>query len=222
MPIAGGLWFSALPWSWPILWPFCWHVAAIGDHFSRRVVGFEVFRRAPSAADICHLIDTTVACTRRAPKYIISDQGCQFGEEYLACCESHGIQARFGAIGKSGSIALIERFWSTFKSAGMRKMLVPYGVVQMREDVRVFCLWYNGVRPHSSLGGATPDEVYFGVQPARDGPRFEPRKRFPQRTKPSASAPKAVRGRRGVKLELVAGTFEGRPHLPVVELRRVA
>ncbi|HEY6726434.1 MAG TPA: DDE-type integrase/transposase/recombinase, partial [Polyangiaceae bacterium] len=197
-------------------------VAAIVDHFSRRVVGFEVFRRQPSATDICRFLDTTVACAGSAPKYIISDQGCQFGEEYLACCDSHGTQARFGAIGKSGSIALIERFWSTFKSAGMRKMLVPYGVGQMREEVRVFCLWYNGVRPHSSLGGATPDEVYFGVQPTRDGPRFEPRRRFPLGLKLMASAPRAMRGRRGVKLELIAGYFEGRKHLPVVALRRAA
>jgi putative transposase len=222
VPIAGGFWCPALPWSWPILWPFCWHVAAIVDHFSRRVVGFEVFRRAPSAADICRLLDTTVPCASSAPKYIVSDQGCQFGEEYLACCESHGIQPRFGAIGKSGSIALIERFWSTLKSAGLRRILVPYGIDQMREEVRVFCVWYNGVRPHSSLGGATPDEVYFGVQPARDGPRFEPRKRVPLGIRPSKCAPRAARGRRGVKLELVAGYFEGRAHLPVVALRRAA
>ena len=104
----------------------------------------------------------------------------------------------------------------------MRKLLVPYGVAQMREEVRVSCLWYNGVRPHSSLGGATPDEVYFGVKPARDGPRFEPRKRFPLRLKPSKSAPKTVRGRRGVKLELHVSHFEGRQHLPVVVLRRAA
>ena len=104
----------------------------------------------------------------------------------------------------------------------MRKLLVPYGVAQMREEVRVFCLWYNGVRPHSSLGGATPDEVYFGVKPARDGPRFEPRKRFPLRLKPSKSAPQAVRSKRGVKLELHVSHFEGRKHLPVVVLRRAA
>ena len=120
------------------------------------------------------------------------------------------------------SIALLERFWSTLKSAGLRKILVPYSIECVRQEVRVFCLWYKGVRPHSSLGGATPDEVHFGVTPARDGPRYEPRKRFPLGLKPSASAPKAVRGRRGVKLELAAGYFEGQKHLPVVALRRAA
>ena len=99
---------------------------------------------------------------------------------------------------------------------------MPYGVAQMREEVRVFCLWYNGVRPHSSLGGATPDDVYFGVKLARERPRFEPRQRFPLGLKPSKSAPKAVRGRRGVKLQLHVGHFEGRQHLPVVALRRAA
>lgn len=168
------------------------------------------------------MLETTVVCAGRAPKYLISDQGSQFRADYVDCCASHGIQPRFGAIGRSGSIALLERFWSTLKSAGLRKILMPYGINSMREEVRVFCLWYNGLRPHSSLGGATPDEVHSGVRPARDGPRFEPRKRFPLGSKPSTNAPRAVRGKRGVKLELVAGHFEGRKHLPVVALRRAA
>jgi putative transposase len=197
-------------------------MAALVDHFSRKVVGFEVFRRQPSARDVCRLIDTTVACTGRAPKYLISDHGCQFGDDYRDCCTSHGIEPRFGAIGQSGSIALIERFWATLKGEGLRRVLVPYGIAEMREELRVFCLWYNGLRPHSSLGGATPDEVYFGVEAARDGPRFEPRRRFPLGTQPLAQAPKAVRGKRGMKLELVTSHFEGRKHLPVVELRRAA
>jgi transposase InsO family protein len=158
----------------------------------------------------------------RAPRYLISDQGCQFQSDYLDCCQSHDIRPRFGAIGKSGSIAMLERFWSTLKREGLRKILLPYSLDQMREDLRVYCLWYNGMRPHSALRGATPDEAYFGVTPARDGPRFETRKRFPLRTKPSTHAPKAVRGKRGVVLELVTAHFEGRPHLPVIELRRVA
>ncbi len=221
VPMTGGLWCPALPFSWPIVWSFCWHVAAIVDHFSRKVVGFEVFRKTPTAKQICDP-STDRGHGGSAPQYIISDQGCQFQSDYIECCDSHGIQPRFGAIGKSGSIALLERFWSTLKSEGLRKILVPYELARMREEVRVFCLWYNSVRPHSSLGGATPDEVYFGVTPARDGPRYEPRKGFPLRTRPSKSAPKAVRGKRGVKLDLVTSHFEGRRHLPVVELRRAA
>jgi transposase InsO family protein len=222
VPTAEGFWCAALPWSWPTVWPFSWHVAAIVDHFSRRVVGFEVYPWAPSAREICGLIDTTVASEGRAPKYIISDQGVQFRTEYVDCCERHGIRPRFGAVGRSGSITLIERFWSTLKQEGLRRILVPFRIDSLREELRVFCLWYNGVRPHSSLGGATPEEIHFGSQPARDGPRFEPRKRFPLKTKPSRRAPKAVRGKRGVKLAVVVSHFEGRKHLPVIELRRAA
>ncbi len=56
--------------------------------------------------------------------------------------------------------------------------------------------------------GATPDEVYFGLEPAREAPRFEPRKRFPLEITPSGSAPTAVRGKRGARLELVTGTLK--------------
>ena len=63
------------------------------------------------------------------------------------------MQARFGAIGKSGSIALIERFWSTLKREGMRKLLVPYGGTLMREELRVFCLWCNRAPAALVAGG---------------------------------------------------------------------
>jgi hypothetical protein len=35
--------------------------------------------------------------------------------------------------------------------------------------------WYNQHRPHSTLGGKTPDEVYFQRFPANRRPRIEPR-----------------------------------------------
>jgi transposase InsO family protein len=36
VPILGGLWTSWLPFSLPQCWPFCWWVAVVLDHFSRR------------------------------------------------------------------------------------------------------------------------------------------------------------------------------------------
>ena len=103
-----------------------------------------MFRKTPSAAQICDLIDVTVATVGRAPKSLISDQGCRFHSDYVDCCASHGIQPRFGAIGRSGGIALIARFWSTLKSAGLRKLFVPYGIDQMRPEVRVFVFGITG------------------------------------------------------------------------------
>jgi transposase InsO family protein len=54
------------------------------------------------------------------PKYTVSDQGSEFGEEYREWCEDHEVRARFGAVGRHGSIAVEERFYA--KLAIMRSM----------------------------------------------------------------------------------------------------
>ena len=51
-----------------------------------------------------------------APKYTVTDKGAQFQEVYLAWCERHGVKPRFGAIGRHGSIALVERFIRSLKA----------------------------------------------------------------------------------------------------------
>ena len=38
VPTGSGFWASWLPFSLPQVWPFCWWVAAIVDHFSRKVM----------------------------------------------------------------------------------------------------------------------------------------------------------------------------------------
>ena len=62
---------------------------------------------------------------RRPPKYIITDEGSQFRDEYRAWCKRRGVRSRYGAVGKYGSISLIERFILTLKSEGLRRILVP-------------------------------------------------------------------------------------------------
>jgi len=71
------------------------------------------------------------------------------------------------------------------------------------------------------LVGAAPNEIYFGRCPANRAPRFEPRQRWP-RGSPGAWPQVLVKGRPGVRLELVVTFQGGRRHLPVVALRRVA
>jgi transposase InsO family protein len=185
-------------------------VAAIVDHFSRKVVGFHVFRRAPTAKQVVDLLELTIACEGRAPTHIVSDQGVQFRQAWRVACQAHGIQPRFGAVGQSGSIALIERFWATLKREWMRRILVCCDLNRVREDLRVYFAWYNHRRPHSALGGATPHEVHAGEHPAREAPRFEPRRRIAAAAKLPAGAPKRVAGRRGQRLELVVESRRAR------------
>ena len=45
VPTSGGFWTSWLPFALPPCWPFCWWLAVVLDHYSRRVLGFAFFVR---------------------------------------------------------------------------------------------------------------------------------------------------------------------------------
>jgi hypothetical protein len=81
--------------------------------------------------------------------------------------------------------------------------------------------WYNEHRPHMSLGGRTPDEVYHGQRPANRQPRFEPRPRWP-RASACARPVTLVKGMPGVRLELEVDYVGGHRDLPIVTLKRAA
>ncbi len=159
---------------------------------------------------------------RANPRHLITDQGSQFLEAgFGRWCRRRGIHQRFGAVGKYGSIAVVERLMRTIKSECTRRLLVPYRRQQLRHELSLFMTWYNGIRPHNWLAGNTPDEMYWDRPPACLAPRFEPRRGWP-RGSPCAAPQTAVRGRSGVRLELEVSYVAGRKHLPVVELNRAA
>lgn len=213
-----GFWVSWWPFSLFTLWPVCWFVAVVLDHYSRAVVATAVFRKEPSSGDICALLDDAVARAGRAPRYTVTDQGVQFQSEYRAWCKRLGVRPRFGAVGQHGSIAVIERFIRTLKDECFRKILVPLSLAAMVRELYLYVLWYNGHRPHAALGGATPAEVRDDRLPARSRPALEVRRDYPL----PRGDPARIRRRSRDPLELVVEHLEGRPHLPLIELRRAA
>jgi hypothetical protein len=88
--------------------------------------------------------------------------------------------ARPGAIGKRGSIAVIERFWRTLKDILRVATWVSLRHRSFQHEVRLATGWYNSHRPHMTLEAATPDEVYFTRRRACRQPRFEPRLGWPR------------------------------------------
>ena len=101
--------------------------SGVWNHFSRAPVASAVFKKEPTAGEVCALLDAAVDEAGRAPRYIVSDKGVQFQKEYRAWCDKHGVRPRFGALGKHGSIAVIERFWHSHEervpAAGQRAAL---------------------------------------------------------------------------------------------------
>jgi len=219
MPTSAGFWIPRLPLSFLQCWPFAWWIGVVLDHASRSVIAERVFHMEPTAEQVCALLDAARQHAGRAPRYIISDRGCQFQDAYRNWCWRWGVRPRFGAVGKHGSIAIVERFILSMKTEALRRILVPLPLPLMRAEVAAYVRWYNTCRPHTTLGGATPQEVLDGVLPAGKRPRLEPRARYPlARRDPATPLRRRVRER----LELVVERVEGRAHLPVIELRRAA
>lgn len=222
VPTGSGLWVPWVPFALLQSWPFCWWIAVVIDHFSRAVVGFAVFHGHPTSGDIQEVLGRAIRHVGYGPRYMITDKGRQFWcDAFRRWCRSRAIRPRFGAAGKQGSIATVERFIRSMKTECTRLIRIPLQLEAMRRELGVHAMWYNLYRPNQALGGWTPREVYADLRPANGGPRFEPRKNWP--TTGSCALPQTkIRGARGTKLTLVVGYLEGRRHLPVVELRKAA
>src|SRR5947209_7174625 len=79
-----------------------------------------------------------------------SDSGTQFTcAGFQQWCLRHGIRQRLGAVGKRGSIAVVERFILSLKNEATRVWSVVPLVRRafQREASRYLC-WYNAYRPH--------------------------------------------------------------------------
>ena len=139
------------------------------------------------------------------PNYLISDKGKQFWcRGFKDWCQRKEGRPRFGAIGQHGSIAVGERFIQTLKVECTRSLLVvSLRDKTFRQELVRFTTWYNEHRPHTTLGGRTPEEVYSHQRPANRSPRFEPRAFWP-RPAPCALPQVAVRGTAQTGSELPA------------------
>jgi len=188
-------------------------VAVAIDHFSRRIIGFAVFDQQPTSVAIRIFLGRAIRQTETVPRHLITDQGTQFTDERFGrWCRRQGIRQRFGAVGKYGSIAVIERLIRTIKSECTRRLLVPYRRDCFRRELALFATWYNGNRPSEALAGKTPDEVYHDLAPACLARRLEPRRKWPQGS--SCAAPQTgIRGRRGVRLEISVRHLAGRKQI---------
>ena len=91
----------------------------------------------------------------------------------------------------------------------------------MRRELDLLIDWYNQHRPHMTLGGKTPDEVYFHRFPANRRPRIEPRPAWPHGS--SCALPHAlIAGKSGARFNVQVERFGGHTHLPIVKLQRAA
>ncbi len=221
-PTSSGFWTPWLPLALPQVWPFCWWIACAVDHYSRRVMGFTLFKKPPTSVEVRFFLGGAMSKTGASPKYLVCDKGGQFwNPAFKRWCRRKNIDPRYGAVGKYGSIALMERFIRSFKEEWLRRIIVPLRLESMRRELSVYVAWFIEHRPHQAMDGRTPREVYEDRTPANEMPRFEPRERWPKHSR--CAVPEAsVKGKPGVCIELAIILFKGRRHLPVVKLKQAA
>lgn len=202
VPTRSGFWTPWIPFSLPQRYPFCYWIAVIIDHFSRMVMGLALFLKEPSAHQIKMFLSRTIRSVRQKPKHLISDQGPQLkAYSFAKYCQRKRISHRFGAIGKYGSIAVIERFIRSLKDECTRRICIPLRAEDMVGELNLYVEWFNTYRPHLWLDGLTPHQRYHGLSRGPPLSKAEVKK---------------------VRLVLQVSYLEGRKHLPIVQLRKAA
>ena len=222
VPISGGFWTNWLPNALNQRWPVCWWQLNVVDHFSRRSMGFVVFKTRPTSEEVTAALDRIIEREQGKPKHLIVDQGGEFKCAHFEenWCEDCDILPRFGAVNKHSSIAVVERFHRTFKGI-LQLTTIPEDRSEYEREASLVMEWYNEHRPHSTLAGKTPNEVYFSRPAASEQQRHEPRERWP-RGSPCAKPQVDVEGEPGDPIVLEIDCLEGRRHLPIIRARRAA
>jgi putative transposase len=145
---------------------FCFKLVVVLDVFSRMPLAARVFLAEPSGRDVARLFS---AAARRfgPPRHSVSDQGPQFTSKALKRALARlGVRHRYGAIGRAGSIAVIERFFRTLKTVARLRARPPLLRSDLERRLTLAFDYYAWLRPHQGLAGATPVEVYLGSRAA--------------------------------------------------------
>ena len=154
---------------------FTFKLVVLIDVFSRFPLAAKLFFKEPTARDLSTMIRVASKKYGR-PTHYVSDKGSQFKSEHFRTeLRRLGIKQRFGAVLKSGSIAIIERLWRTLKDILWLRTLVALTSAELMRRLETGLFYYAAHKPHQGLGGATPVEIYFGLKPAHLKARCPPR-----------------------------------------------
>src|SRR4029434_5770483 len=106
VPTLLGFWATWLPSALPQSWPFCFWVAIVMDHRSRRIQGIQCFDKQPTSREVRAFLGRTIRRTGAKPRYLVVDKGVQFWSRgFKSWCRNRRIRPRFGAVGQRGSLA---------------------------------------------------------------------------------------------------------------------
>lgn len=133
------------------------------DLYSRYIIGWHVSSSLASDGAVASL-EMALSRSRYRPSGTIhhSDHGVQYtSHKYMDMLHANGLLASMGAVGNCYDNIYAERVIGSLK--GEYGLNAPFvDLVQATPIVKEAIFLYNSDRPHSSLGNATPREVYDG------------------------------------------------------------
>jgi putative transposase len=134
------------------------YLVAIIDWYSRRVLAWRVSNTLE--AEFCVDCLEDALRTHGRPEVFNSDQGSQFtSEAFTGVLKREGIAISMDGRGRALDNIFVERLWRSVKYEDI--YLKGYASrLELRLGLTEYFAFYNGERPHQSLGNRTPDAVY--------------------------------------------------------------
>ena len=144
------------------------YLAAVMDWHSRKVLAWRV--SVTMDTDFCVEALEESLGRHGAPEIFNTDQGSQFtSDAFTGLLKASGIQISMDGKGSWKDNVFVERLWKSVKYEEV--YLRAYeSVPEARTGLGRYFEFYNAGRPHSSLGGMTPDQ-FFDRAPAESGSR---------------------------------------------------
>ena len=134
------------------------YLVAIIDWYSRRVLSW----RISNSMDAVFCVDCLEEALRRhgKPEIFNSDQGSQFtSEAFTGVLKREGIFISMDGRGRVFDNIFVERLWRSVKHEDV--YLKGYASMEeLQHGLTEYFNFYNGERPHQSLGQKVPNEVY--------------------------------------------------------------
>ncbi|MBF0307783.1 MAG: DDE-type integrase/transposase/recombinase, partial [Alphaproteobacteria bacterium] len=138
-------------------------LAAVLDWYSRRVLSWRL--SVTMDTDFCVEAVEEALAKHGKPEIFNTDQGSQFtSAAFTGLLSDNGIAISMDGKGAWRDNVFVERLWRSVKYEEV--YLKAYdSVAEARASLGRYLDAYNGVRPHSSHGGLTPDRAYFDNLP---------------------------------------------------------
>ena len=135
------------------------YLVAIIDWYSRYILSWKI----SNTLDAIFCIDALKEAINNygAPDIFNTDQGAQFtSHEFTTILKSYSVNISMDGKGRALDNIIIERFWRSLKQEKLY-LLILNTIIEVKNAINNYIIFYNTERLHQSLGYMTPKDVYL-------------------------------------------------------------